>query len=199
MDVFPMTGKRTRGLSSGSATPWRRVAVRLGNERRRAASSAATAAATTATTATAAKGRPSDDDDIADLLLSFSRAPTKQVRDASGAEREIEIAGTRSVGVTRARHRDRKNAFGEFFFLSLLSLDGRSVFRSKKGNTLFEDGGGFFFRCERRAREGAFVALPAQATSRSRLESGAFDVLEAAQVPDRRCESLRRSPRGDDY
>ena len=92
-----------------------------------------------------------------------------------------------------------KTHSGSFFFLSLLSLDGRSVFRSEKGNTLFEDGGGFFFRCERRAREGAFVALPAQATSRSRLESGAFDVLEAAQVPDRRCESLRRSPRGGDY
>ncbi len=141
-----MTGKRTRGLSSGSATPWRRVAVRLGNERRRAASSAATAAATTATTATAAKGRPSDDDDIADLLLSFSRAPTKQVRDASGAEREIEIAGTWSVGVTRARHRDRKNAFGEFFFSSLCSRStvGR-FFGAKRGTLYLKTEGAFFF------------------------------------------------------
>lgn len=134
MDGFPTTGKRTgkrtTGLSSGSANPWKRVAGRLGNERRRASASAA--AATTTTTA-GAKGRPSDDLDIADLLLSFSRAPTKQVRDAPRGERAIMGSWAGSAGGGAANHQRRQSVIRVFFFSSFLlaaehSSDERTLF-----------------------------------------------------------------------
>ena len=102
--------------------------MRLGNERRRAASAAAaattmTTAAAAAATTTTAKGRPSDDEDIADLLLSFSRAPTKQVREPMRGERAIKGARARSAGGGFSeKNHDRKTSFEGFFFLPSLLL-----------------------------------------------------------------------------
>ena len=194
MDCFPKTGKRTRGLSSGSAVPWKRVAQRLGNEPRKrpsvtAAGGAGAAAAATTTATTATKQRESVDEDIADLLLSFARAPTKQVRLVCGGRK-----GDGRAGVSSAGARSKKGGWKtekEIFFCF-------RFFRSEsdRPSTFSPDE-------RRRKQERKRARFLARRLAHPRVlyrvyasELAVFEALEVSQVADWRLELPGGPPRG---
>lgn len=113
--------------------------MRLSSEARR--KSAGVAARTAMTTKQQQRNPtvpvpPSDDEDIADLLISFSRAPTKQVSGPLGVEVLIERAHVPSAGVQKNQE-DRKTFEVSF-----------SHRRAKKGERPSASGGSWahFFR-----------------------------------------------------